>query len=118
MAIVLLKKTYWGYKVHALITLDGFIKTLELTSACVDDRKSPPDLIENQELSVILGDKVYINNSLKEILVNKGITPLASPRSNSKKPLLSSIRKMLVKRRRKIETSFSQLNSSFISSMY
>ena len=107
------KETYFEYKVHTLITLDDFIKTLELTSACVDDRKALPDLIENQEISVILGDKGYVSHSLKETLANKGITLLALPRSNSKKPFPSSIRKMTVKQRRKIETVFSQLNDQF-----
>ena len=107
------KETYFGYKVHALITFDGVIKTFELTSASVDDRKALPDLVENQGKLVILGDKGYVSRSLKETLANEGITLLALPRSNSKEPFMSSIRKMIVKQRRKIETVFSQLNDQF-----
>ena len=107
------KETYFGYKVHALITFDGVIKTLELTSASVDDRKALPDLVENQGKLVILGDKGYVSQSLKETLVNEGITLLALPRSNSKEAFQSSIRKMIVKQRRKIGTVFSQWNDQF-----
>lgn len=42
------KETYLGYKVHALIIFDGFIKTFELTSASIDARKALPDSVENQ----------------------------------------------------------------------
>ncbi len=107
------KETYFGYKVHALITFDGVIKTFELTSASVDDRKALLDLVENQGMLVILGDKGYVSQSLKETLAKEGITLLALPRSNSKEPFPSSIRKMIVKQRRKIETVFSQLNDQF-----
>lgn len=34
------KETYLGYKLHLLLTLDGFITDFELTSSKVDDRKA------------------------------------------------------------------------------
>lgn len=107
------KETYFGYKVHALITFDGFIRNFELTSASVDDRKALPDLVEYQENLVLLGDKGYVSKSLKEKVARKGISLLALPRSNSKEPLPRSTRKLVVKQRRRIETIFSQLSEQF-----
>ena len=33
------KETYYGYKVHALITLEGYIASFEITPASTDDRE-------------------------------------------------------------------------------
>ena len=33
------KETYFGFKVHAMITLEGFITSFEITPASTDDRK-------------------------------------------------------------------------------
>lgn len=33
------KETYYGYKVHALITLEGYITAFEVTPASIDDRE-------------------------------------------------------------------------------
>ena len=32
------KETYYGYKVHALITLEGYIASFEITPASTDDQ--------------------------------------------------------------------------------
>lgn len=53
------KETYFGFKVHALITLDGFITAFDITPASTDDREGLRDLMgEQYDLSVI-GDKGY-----------------------------------------------------------
>ncbi|MCB7344623.1 transposase, partial [Blautia obeum] len=38
------KETYFGYKVHALITLEGYITAFEITPASTDDREGLRDL--------------------------------------------------------------------------
>ena len=65
-------------------------------------------MIEKQGKLIIIGYKRDISKFLKEKLANKGVTLLCLPRSNSKETFPSSIRKMIVKKRRKIETIFSQ----------
>ena len=40
------KETYFGYKVHVLITLQGFITQFEVTPASTDDREGLRDLSE------------------------------------------------------------------------
>ena len=37
------KETYFGFKVHALITLEGYITAFEITPASVDDREGLRD---------------------------------------------------------------------------
>ena len=40
------KETYYGYKVHALITLEGYITSFEITPASTDDREGLRDLAD------------------------------------------------------------------------
>ena len=58
------KETYFGYKVHAMITLEGYITTFEITPASTDDREGLRDIIEGQSGLVILGDKGYVGEAL------------------------------------------------------
>lgn len=51
------KETYFGFKVHALITLEGYITAFEITPTSVDDREGFRDLAQNRHGLVILGDK-------------------------------------------------------------
>ena len=41
------KETYFGFKVHAMITLEGFITSFEITPASTDDREGLRDLAAN-----------------------------------------------------------------------
>lgn len=58
------KETYFGYKVHALITLEGYITAFEITPASIDDREGLRDIVANQSGLVILGDKGYVGETL------------------------------------------------------
>ena len=60
------KETYFGYKVHAMITLEGFITTFEITPASVDDREGLRDLTDGLSDITILGDKGYVGEHLLE----------------------------------------------------
>lgn len=53
------KETYFGFKVHALITLEGYNTAFEITPASVDDREGLRDHAENRFGLIILGDKGY-----------------------------------------------------------
>lgn len=48
------KETYYGYKVHALITLEGYIASFEITPASTDDREGLRDLADHWSMSLIL----------------------------------------------------------------
>ena len=104
------KKTYYGFKLHALVSLDGFITNIALTPAHIDDREALRELSPHNSGVIVLADKGYISDSLAEELENQGKMKLmALKRSNSKTPYPKSIRNWMSKHRRRIETTFSQL---------
>lgn len=104
------KETYFGYKVHALVTLDGFITTFEITPASVDDREGLLDMITDRSDITILGDKGYIGENLSNDLKNQRVCLMALKRSNSKENWPSDVRQLIFRLRRKVETVFSQLS--------
>ena len=65
------KEAYFGFKVHALITLEGYITVFEITPASVDDREGLRDFAENRLRLVIFGDKSYTGETLLMICIQK-----------------------------------------------
>ncbi|SUQ45679.1 hypothetical protein CNEONATNEC26_00770 [Clostridium neonatale] len=51
------KETYFGLKLHALVTVDGFVSDFFLTSAGIDDRATVFELTENNSSIKIIADK-------------------------------------------------------------
>lgn len=108
------KETYFCLKLHALVTVDGFISDFFLTSANVDDRSAVFELVENKASIKVIADKGYIDENLKYQLENeKDILLISLKRKNSKNPLEKQLRNVLSKTRRRVETSFSQLAEQF-----
>lgn len=108
------KETYFGLKLHALVTTNGFITNFILTAANIDDRDAVFDLIETNNSIKIIGDKGYINNDLKNSLAKeKEILLISLKRKNSKFKFEKQFRNALSKTRRRVETSFSQLAEQF-----
>lgn len=104
------KETYFGYKVHALITLEGYITAFEVTAASVDDREGLRDLVEGQHGIVVLGDKGYVGEEFMQDMANHGICLMALKRSNSKTDWPKPVRQLIFKQKRRMETVFSQLS--------
>ncbi|ADL49849.1 IS982-like element ISClce1 family transposase [Clostridium cellulovorans] len=105
------KETYYGFKLHALVALDGYITDFSITAANIDDRDAVWELIDNSVVNTLIGDKGYIGqkiaSQLKEIM---DINLLTISRNNSKIKLLKPLRQLIFKARRRIETTFSQLS--------
>lgn len=104
------KETYFGYKVHAMVTLEGYITAFEVTPASTDDRQGLRDLVEGKSGLVVLGDKGYVGETLLEDLSGQGVCLMALKRSNSKTDWPKPVRQLLFRLRRRIETVFSQLS--------
>ena len=104
------KETYFGYKVHAMITLEGFITAFEITPASVDDREGLRDLTDGLSNITILGDKGYVGEHLLEEQKEQGICLMSLKRSNSKRNWPNSIKQLIFRLRRRVETVFSQLS--------
>jgi hypothetical protein len=105
------KMTYYGYKVHALCTMDGAIVDFVVTSANTDDREAVWELVKgNRHHLFLIGDKGYISPQLaEELLTEKGVSLIYIKRRNAKKQYPKAFRQLVFKIRRRIETSFSQL---------
>lgn len=108
------KETYFGLKLHALVTTDGFITDFFLTPADIDDRLAVFELTENKPSIKIIADKGYVDKQLKyQLEKERNISLISLKRKNSKNPLEKQLRNVLSKTRRRIETSFSQLAEQF-----
>ena len=104
------KETYFGFKVHALITIEGYITAFEITPASVDDREGLRDFAENHLCLTILGDKGYAGEKLWQDMRDKGICLMSLKPSNYKNNWPKEIRQLIFRFRRRIETVFSQLS--------
>ena len=91
------KETYYGYKVHALITLEGYIASFEITPASTDDREGLRDLADHWSNVTILADKGYVGKNMKQEMQEKNICLFALKRSNSKENWPKSVRQLIFK---------------------
>lgn len=104
------KETYFGFKVHALITIEGYITAFEITPASVDDREGLRDFAENHLCLTVLGDKGYTEEQLWEDMQEKGICLMSLKPSNHKNNWPKEVRQVIFRFRRRVETVFSQLS--------
>lgn len=104
------KETYFGFKVHALITIEGYITAFEITPASVDDREGLRDFAGNHLCLTVLGDKGYTGEQLWEDMQEKGICLMSLKPSNHKINWPKEVRQVIFRFRRRIETVFSQLS--------
>ena len=105
------KETYYGYKVHTLITLEGYILSFEITPASTDAREGLRDWAAPWSNIPILVDKGYAGENMNQEMQEKSICLFALKRSNSKENWSKSVRLLIFKLRRWVETVFSQLSS-------
>ena len=104
------KETYFGYKVHALITLEGFITDFEVTPASTDDREGLRDIVDSKSDIIILAGKGYIGEKFNEDMENQGVSLLPLKRDNCKNNWSKPVRQLIFRFRRRVETVFSQLS--------
>ena len=104
------KETYFGFKVHALIIIEGYITAFEITPASVGDREGLRDFAENHLCLTVLGDKGYTGEQLWEDMQEKGICLMSLKPSNHKNNWPKEVRQVIFRFRRRIETVFSQLS--------
>lgn len=106
------KETYYGFKLHLLTTLNGYVTDFVLTTAGIDDRAAVWELIDSYHSITLVGDKGYISKALALELKNKrNISLIPLKRKNNKDQYPSNFRHQVFTLRRRIETSGSQLSS-------
>jgi len=105
------KQTYFGFKVHQLCTLNGYVTDFTVTPASKDDREAVWELTESYDRNIkLLGDKGFIGDDFARDLLNENnVLMIALKRNNAKNPDPKPFRQLIFKLRRRIETSISQL---------
>jgi len=104
---------YYGYKLHAVCSLQGVFKSFDLTKASVHDIHFLKDIKNNHQDCTIIGDKAYLSVDYQLDLFNNNKIKLQLPMRNNQKGYKSqaySFKKV----RKRIETLFSQLCDQFM----
>lgn len=102
---------YYGFKVHAVVSDDGYILNYTVTKASVHDAKAAPELIDNTTgltNRYILGDEGYIGHKLQDQLKQKSYILWTTYRKNMTRAKEHNNHELMAIRRG-IETNFSLL---------
>ncbi|WP_079762938.1 IS982 family transposase [Streptococcus suis] len=99
---------FYGFKVHMLVTLSGYILNYVVTPASVHDIKVVYELLEGCKQSVILGDLGYLSSELKKYLEQEGYHLWMPFRKNMTGAEEHNNWKVMAMRRT-VETRFSEL---------
>ena len=107
------KMHYYGYKIHAVCSVEGVFKSFDLSKASVHDIHYLKDIKNQFNNCVILGDKGYLSADYQlDLFESKQIKleiPMRKNQINFKKQTY-----IFRKKRKRIETLFSQLCDQFM----
>lgn len=107
------QRHYYGYKLHAVCTMEGVVTSLDLSPAHVADIHFLRDIKAHYAHCIIYGDKGYLGHDLQLELFRTRRIHLETPmRTNQRayRPQPFVIRRA----RKRIETLFSQLCDQFL----
>ena len=104
---------YYGYKIHAVCSIEGVFKSFDISKASVHDIHYLKDIKNQFSDCVILGDKGYLSADYQlDLFESKQIRleiPMRKNQINYKKQAY-----VFRKNRKRIETLFSQLCDQFM----
>lgn len=102
---------FYGFKLHLTVNDCGELLSWFVTPGNVDDRKPVPHLAKRL-WGKLFGDKGYISNPLKLLLIEQNLELMTKPKKNQKNvtPLLAED-KILLRKRAIIETVIDQLKN-------
>lgn len=104
---------YYGYKLHAVCSVDGVFDNFDLSPASVHDIHYLKDIKAQMSDCVILGDKGYLSSAIQINLFETVNIRLETPlRTNQKDHKAYPF--IFKKSRKRIETLFSQLCDQFM----
>ncbi len=104
---------YFGYKLHAVCTLDGVIKAFDLSKASTHDIHYLNDIKTQFQDCILIGDKGYLSQAIQTELFDHHRLKLEVPKRTNQydyKPFSPLLRKA----RKRIETLYSQLCDQFM----
>jgi len=104
---------YYGYKLHAVCSIEGVFQSIDLTPASVHDIHYLKDIQAQLSDCVLLGDKGYLSSPIQLDLFHTANIQLETPKRINQKdyqPQFFPFKKY----RKRIETLFSQLCDQFM----
>lgn len=108
------KQTFFGYRLHLLVTLSGVILDFELTPAHSSDLEAGFELLSEHSDLEVLGDKAYISAAIAAELWEKNHIALRTvPRANQKQQVSETFKHLHNTIRQLIETVNGQLAGQF-----
>lgn len=107
------KLHYFGYKIHAVCTMQGVFKSFDVSKASVHDIHYLNDVSHQFKHCVIAGDKGYLSKQWQADLFEQSAIKLHTPprKNQIDEPTFP---KVFRKARKRIETLFSQLCDQFM----
>lgn len=104
----------FGLRLQVTTTVDMLVDEWLLAPASIHDSQAVPAILEDAEDLRIYADGAYNNPLAMQVLGRKhGIELYAVPRKDSRTPWPEQFRRLVMKTRRRIETTFSVLNTVF-----
>ncbi len=107
------RENYYGYKLHAVCSVNGVFQSIDLSPASVHDIHYLKDIKEQLSDCTLIGDKGYVSAEIQLNLFDscniKLSTPMRKNQINYKKQPY-----IFKKSRKRIETLFSQLCDQFM----
>lgn len=103
---------YYGYKLHAVASINGVIHSFDLTKASVHDINYLNDVGIEMGNCTLIGDKAYLSKEIQiDLFANANIALEVPMRVNQEnyKPQFPEFKRI----RKRIETVFSQLDGQF-----
>lgn len=107
------KAHYFGYKLHAVSTAKGVVKTFDISKASCHDIHYLHDVKAQLSNCVLVGDKGYLSRQWQQDLFDSSSVRLATPKRKNQQDVVV-FSPVLRKARKRIETLFSQLCDQFM----
>ena len=107
------RNTYFGYKLHAVCTIQGVFKHFQISKASIADVHYLQEIKHSFHNCIFLGDKGYLSNPLQLDLFEQHNLQLITPKRRNQ-PDYEKYPGIFRKHRKRIETLFSQLEGQFI----
>jgi len=107
------KLYYYGYKLHAICSLNGIFQSIDMSPASVHDIRYLNDVKEQLSNCTLIGDKGYLSAEVQINLFNYANIQLDTPKGTNQKDYRPQF-KLYSKKRKRIETLFSQLCDQFM----
>ena len=107
------KLYYYGYKLHAICSLNGIFQSIDMSPASVHDIGYLNDVKEQLSNCTLIGYKGYLSAEVQIDLFNYANIQLDTPKRTNQKDYRPQFR-LFRKKRKRIETLFSQLCDQFM----